>query len=183
MARSSLSGIDRAMPTPTGHDTASLGPSDSSDSGSDITGVEGLEGGDPSAPVDVLTSPGIANPRPAAEGLGPGSDTDAAGTGERRSAGGDAGPLDAPDIAPDHVVSITEISATSDESQAHFVEEPEPADVRLAQAVMAEPVDAEEDDAQQEAQPSPAPRRAARTKARSKTVRGERNQHAQAKGR
>lgn len=184
MARSSLSGIDRAAPTPTGHESASLGPSDSSDSGSDIAGIEGLEGGDPSAPVDVAMSPDTEHPGPAAEMLGPGFDTDAAGTGERRSAGGDAGRLDAPDIAPDHVVSISEISATSEESETPLAEEPEPGDVRAAEAVMAEPGEAEENDPEQPTQRSPVPRRAPRTsKTRSKRVRGERSQHAQAKGR
>jgi hypothetical protein len=184
MARSSLSGIDRAVSTPAGQDTASLGPSDSSDSGSDIAGAEDLEGGDPSAPIDVATSPDTGHPGPAAEMLGPGFDTDAAGTGERRSAGGDAGVLDAPDIAPDHVVSITEISASSEEAETPLAEESEPADVRIAAAVMAEPGEAEEDDTEQATQPAPVSRRAPRTsKTGSKRVRGERSQHSRPKGR
>jgi hypothetical protein len=74
-----------------GHGTAALGPSDSSDSGSDMQGL-----------------PGIARPaggddlsEPEAEG-----DSDAAGTGERSAAEGGAAPVDGDDIGTDHVERI-----------------------------------------------------------------------------
>jgi hypothetical protein len=81
MAESSLIGIPRDGEQPAADSGEALGPSDSSDSGSDTAGT----------------------PR--------GSDaagTDSAGTGERRSAGDDDTQREAPDIAPDHVVSARE---------------------------------------------------------------------------
>ena len=76
MSTSSLLGIERPNPHAPGHDAEALGPSDSSDSGSDMTGLEAL---------DV--------------------DSDSAGTGERRSAAGDDGGREAGDIAVDRVFS------------------------------------------------------------------------------
>ena len=75
MARSPLIDPDFADPEPSGRDSASLGPSDSSDTGSDVAGV---------APDD-------------------GTASDAAGTGERAGAGRDATLPDASDIRPDRV--------------------------------------------------------------------------------
>lgn len=89
MANSSILGGTPAAPRPPGRDVDTLGPSDSSDSGSDVridahtTNPDGLEGPGP-LPVEH------------------GSDTDAAGTGERGSATGD-GPREAADIQPDQV--------------------------------------------------------------------------------
>jgi hypothetical protein len=67
-----------------GHGTRDLGPSDSSDTGSDLIGA-GADVGD--ADLD--------------------SDTDRAGTGERASAGRDDAP-DGADIAPDHIERVDE---------------------------------------------------------------------------
>ena len=54
MARSSLLGIDPVAAEPAGRDKASLGPGDSSDSGSDVVGLAGGDdGADPGLPVDV----------------------------------------------------------------------------------------------------------------------------------
>ena len=64
-----------------GHDTRALGPSDSSDTGSDVTGA-GREVGD--ADLD--------------------SDSDRFGTGEREAAGREPAKPDGSDIAPDHIV-------------------------------------------------------------------------------
>lgn len=75
MARHPLIDTDFAEPEPAGRDSASLGPSDSSDTGSDVANV---------APRD-------------------GSATDSGGTGERRGAAGDAQVEDAADIGVDHV--------------------------------------------------------------------------------
>ena len=79
MGRSSILGGERSPAPPPGHDTDALGPSDSSDSGSDIQGQRSVD---------------------------PHSDSDAAGTGERLSAPGDEGVEDASDILPDHIETI-----------------------------------------------------------------------------
>jgi hypothetical protein len=81
MANSSLIGIPRAAKPPPGHSGEALGPSDSSDSGSDTAGTP--HGSDAAG-------------------------TDSAGTGERRSAGDDETQREARDIAPDRVVSTRE---------------------------------------------------------------------------
>lgn len=64
-----------------GHGTGALGPSDSSDSGSDMQGANASE-----AELD--------------------SDTDAEGTGERRAVGRDSRAPDGGDIDVDHVETI-----------------------------------------------------------------------------
>ena len=97
MATSSILGGDWAPRRPAGTDVGSLGPSDSTDSGSDARGA---------FDDDELTS-----------------DTDAEGTGERSSADLRNGPMDA-DILPDHIESLPtldidiEIQATAVDEQA-----------------------------------------------------------------
>ncbi|HSN34702.1 MAG TPA: hypothetical protein VLU41_18555 [Ideonella sp.] len=103
MAHSSLIGTDDVPTTPKGRDSEALGPSDSSDSGSDVAGLAGDDGGDPSLPLDAAVAPDVERPETSFEVLDDGSDSDAAGTGERRSAGSDAG-VEAADISPDRVV-------------------------------------------------------------------------------
>lgn len=75
MARSPLIDTDFTPTEPAGRDSASLGPSDSSDSGSDLAGI---------APDD-------------------GTASDSGGTGERRGAAGDADIAEATDIGVDRV--------------------------------------------------------------------------------
>jgi hypothetical protein len=104
MAHSSLLGIDEVPGTPPGHDTEALGPSDTSDSGSDVAGLADLDDGDPGLPVDFAIDVDNAHPATSFEAIGGGSDSDSAGTGERRSAGGDAGLREGADISPDRVV-------------------------------------------------------------------------------
>lgn len=102
MGHSSLLGIERAPAQPAGTDNAALGPSDNSDSGSDRVGIADGEASDPGWPVDVAVGddqPRSLQPEPVA-----GSDSDGAGTGERRSAGGDAGAREAADIGVDRIV-------------------------------------------------------------------------------
>jgi hypothetical protein len=92
MATSSILGGERAPAQPRGTDIDSLGPSDSSDSGSDVQ-------------TDRNRS---AMPDEASEGAFPiahGSDTDAAGTGERASAD-PAAPEENADILPDRVGKV-----------------------------------------------------------------------------
>lgn len=90
MARSSLLGIEPAAAEPAGRDKASLGPSDSTDSGSDMTGLEGdADGADPGLPVDVALRDDQSAPLPLGESL-------AASEGE-------AGVRDGADIGVDRV--------------------------------------------------------------------------------
>ena len=91
MGHSSLMGIDAAATEPDGRSADVLGPSDSSDSGSDTAGT----------------------PRAHDEAAA----TDAAGTGERRSAGRDKAQPEAPDIAADRVFSVGPDDAPIDEDE------------------------------------------------------------------
>jgi hypothetical protein len=112
MARSSIRGASPAPAQPAGRDTASLGPGDSSDSGSDMMGITDSAGGDPGAPAEFAPD----EQRPAllpSDALA--SSTDAAGTGESRSAGGDGGKEDGWDIGTDQVISPQGTDATDED--------------------------------------------------------------------
>ena len=89
MATSSILGGERAPTTPSGRDTDALGPSDSSDSGSDVQGERGF---------DALDEGQIGGERADLD-----SDSDAPGTGERGAAVRDAEILEGADIAPDRI--------------------------------------------------------------------------------
>ena len=92
MATSSILGGEHAPPEPRGTDVDSLGPSDTSDSGSDVQ-------------TDRSRS---AVPDGSAEGALPishGTDTDSTGTGERASADPTAASDDA-DILPDRIGTV-----------------------------------------------------------------------------
>jgi len=90
MARSSLLGVDSAPVEPAGRDKATLGPGDSSDTGSDVAGVESDDdGSDPGLPVDVALRDDQAAPLPLGESL-------AASEGE-------AGVRDGADVGVDRV--------------------------------------------------------------------------------
>lgn len=102
MGKSSLLGIDRAPREPKGTDTAAVGPSDNSDSGSDLAGVAQGDGGDIGVAVDRAMDDDAPHPL-MPQGAMSGSASDAEGTGERRSAASDAGLRDAPDIGTDRV--------------------------------------------------------------------------------
>ncbi|HEU4460916.1 MAG TPA: chemotaxis protein [Methylibium sp.] len=115
MATSSILGADRAPQQAAGRDNEALGPSDSSDSASDVAGIDELDSGDPSMPVDAAIRGDSRHPDTSLESIGPGIDADAAGTGERRSAAGDAGSREASDIAPDRIEGGME---ASDEDEA-----------------------------------------------------------------
>jgi hypothetical protein len=103
MAQSPLLGGDRAARRPRGTSTEDLGPSDTSDSGSDLQGAPGavetddlgLSGG---SNDDVRREPG------AGADIGDANldaDSDSGGTGERAEAGRDTLRREAPDISPD----------------------------------------------------------------------------------
>lgn len=68
-----------------GHGTAALGPSDTSDSGSDIQGAPGIAPGVDATDTDLE------------------SDTDSGGTGERAAADRDGAARDGADIDTDHI--------------------------------------------------------------------------------
>ncbi|HKO88133.1 MAG TPA: hypothetical protein VJU83_06390 [Burkholderiales bacterium] len=94
-----------------GHGTDALGPSDTSDSGSDIVGGPGIHELDEALPLDRGTSEDFApGGRRATAGadIGDGnldSDSDAAGTGERAGAGKDDIATNR-DIRPDRIEKI-----------------------------------------------------------------------------
>lgn len=93
MARSSLLGIDPAPTEPAGRDQASLGPGDSSDSGSDLAGLDGDDDdADPGLPVDVALRDDQQAPLTLGESL-PASE-------------GSTGVRDGADIGVDRVFSI-----------------------------------------------------------------------------
>ena len=89
MATSSILGGERAPVQPAGRGTDALGPSDSSDSGSDVQGERGF---------DALDDGQIGGDR-----ADLGSDSDAGGTGERGSAVHDSDIVEGADIAPDRI--------------------------------------------------------------------------------
>ncbi|NMG53041.1 hypothetical protein [Aromatoleum aromaticum] len=105
MAKSSILGGDETPNAPPGHSTADLGPSDSSDSGSDIAGAPGLVD-DAGIATDSGTTSDMDHGRGAGADIGDtdlDSDTDASGTGERRAAGRDDSSREANDIQPDRI--------------------------------------------------------------------------------
>lgn len=83
MARSSLLGIGTAATEAPGRDKASLGPSDNSDSGSDVAGLGGEDDDtDPGLPVDVALRDDQGAPLTLGESLAAGE----GGTGVREGA-------------------------------------------------------------------------------------------------
>ncbi|MBC7699681.1 hypothetical protein [Aquabacterium sp.] len=104
MARSSIFGTEQAPRHAPGHDADALGPSDSSDSGSDIQGELHLETDDFETLSAAISGAGNTDLQ---------SDTDSGGTGERGSAvpehireGGD--------ISPDRVILSGEEALETD---------------------------------------------------------------------
>ncbi len=94
MATSSILGGNRAAKQAQGRDVDALGPSDSSDSGSDVQGAFELDDDD-----QFDTNAG-------ARQTGLDSDSDAAGTGERGAARLDEEAESGSDIAPDRVQTL-----------------------------------------------------------------------------
>ena len=103
----------RASDTPPGHDTRSLGPSDSSDSGSDMAGPGLID--DDALPLDRGTNEDQEAGRAdiANAGASVGDDdmddnSDRFGTGERRAAGKEPSAREAGDIAADRIIGADE---------------------------------------------------------------------------
>jgi hypothetical protein len=141
MAKSSLLGIDRAPAMPAGRDIDARGPSDTSDSGSDIQGE-----------LD-LGADAVGLPRGLALPIEHKGDTDAEGTGERGSAMPDDEPIAGADIGVDRV---TGPAGSEEEPELQGLTE-------LAQAGPEDEEENEEDAGDVAARPAPAPRRTVRT--------------------
>ncbi len=101
--------VDVSTPPVThkGHGTDALGPSDSSDSGSDLQGPGLYETDADVIGLDRGTNEDMAHAVGAGRDVGDSnldSDTDAAGTGERAAVGRDVDTEPGSDIAPDHLL-------------------------------------------------------------------------------
>ena len=105
MAQSSILGGDTAARRPIGNDVDALGPSDTSDSGSDVQGERAMAtGADNPAEWGAVT----------AELDG---DSDAAGTGDRATAAGD-GVRDNADILPDRIIDPSSEDSDAEDLRA-----------------------------------------------------------------
>ena len=104
-----------------GHGTSALGPSDTSDSGSDIAGGPGTIEGDvigldrgTNEDVDIRGPVHTAGPDIGDANLD--SDSDSVGTGEHVTAGRDPQLRTNSDVLPDHVESIADIDLDAADS-------------------------------------------------------------------
>ena len=104
----------------TGHSTGELGPSDSSDSGSDVSGGPGLAqqdtldlGSGTTSDLEASTARGTAGPDVGDANLD--SDSDGSGTGERAAAGRDTVARDGADIDVDHIEDIPSVPLDDDD--------------------------------------------------------------------
>lgn len=105
MAHSNITGSDEVPQQAAGRGTADLGPSDSSDSGSDIAGTGGF-GRDTEDDFESGSTSDTYRAGGAGADLGDAgldSDSDSRGTGERRAAGRDDPGREAADISPDQI--------------------------------------------------------------------------------
>jgi hypothetical protein len=153
---STLNPGGEARPNTTrGHGTRALGPSDSSDTGSDVVGGPGLGDLDP-LDLDRGTTSDPDRAGSAGADLGDAnldSDSDRSGTGENSAAGRDPAQIDR-DIAPDSVREDPDVDDDVLAKQEHE-EEPDP----TAQVADADNAAAEEDpDAVPTIDTPPAPR-------------------------
>lgn len=97
-----------------GHGIGALGPSDSSDSGSDVVGASGLAGEEmldlgsgTTSDMEASTAGGTAGPDVGDANLD--SDSDSGGTGERAAAGRDTVVRDGADIDVDHIEDASDL--------------------------------------------------------------------------
>ena len=100
-----------------GHGTGALGPSDTSDSGSDIVGGPGLTqgdnldlGGGTTSDLEAGSAPGLD-----VGDAGLDSDSDSSGTGDRAAAGRDTSVRDGADIDVDHIESMSSVPLDEDD--------------------------------------------------------------------
>jgi hypothetical protein len=109
MTKSSFLGGEPAARRAPGKDIDALGPSDSSDSGSDVQGEHSLhsEGEDAYQPGSLIVNTN--------------NDSDASGTGERASATGQDLP-DGADIMPDHLTGLAgDLADDTDQARADAI--------------------------------------------------------------
>lgn len=143
MATSSIMGAERAAPQAEGRDVELLGPSDTSDSGSDIQGE--LDLASPEDPDNTL----FGNVQPGLD-----SDTDSAGTGERGAALMTEEAREGGDILPDRVQHLA--------GEAQTTLGPSNAELELAELAGVDDLaatdrdDEEEDDGEERIDDSPA---------------------------
>ncbi|MFP5392794.1 MAG: hypothetical protein ACLGI6_14800 [Gammaproteobacteria bacterium] len=104
----------------TGHTTGELGPSDSSDSGSDLKGASGLAqddlldlGSGTTSDIETSLAGGTAGPDLGDPDMS--SDSDGGGTGERAAAGRDTVSRDGADIDTDHIEAIPNLPLDDDD--------------------------------------------------------------------
>lgn len=142
MANSSILGGEEVPAAPPGHTTKELGPSDTSDSGSDIASGPGTARAGEITPDRIRgTTSDMDRGLFAGADVGDSnldSDTDSFGTGERMAAGRDSTAREADDIQPDQVVigkqaGMTEGSdpegvGVSDDSSEFIIQEGETAE-------------------------------------------------------
>ena len=109
---------DRSLGT--GHGTGALGPSDSSDSGSDLIGGAGLAGegildlgSGTTSDLEASSAGGTAGPDVGDADLD--SDSDSGGTGERAAAGRDSVVRDGADIDVDRIESMPSVPLDEDD--------------------------------------------------------------------
>ena len=107
MTRSSILGADRAPQQAEGRDVEALGPSDTSDSGSDIQGE-----------IDLAPPTDLDNTTFGAVQTGLQSDSDSGGTGERGAALPDEEADEARDILPDSVHTLAQEALDSEDVSA-----------------------------------------------------------------
>jgi hypothetical protein len=112
MATSSSQGGEHVPERPAGSDVDALGPSDSSDSGSDVRQQRRM-----------ATAPDTPDELGAVTARGD-STTDALGTGERASAAGDAEGRSGADIVPDRTDELASDADIEGDAQADIEREP-----------------------------------------------------------
>ena len=142
MGHSSLLGTEAPATEPAGRDTATLGPSDSSDSGSDLAGLDARSGSDPAVPVDVaLRAEHPLLPPDALDAAG----SDAAGTGERRGIDDAGVAREAADIGVDRIVTPHSDAGDEGPDEADVVTDDDALE-DLVDAPTGDPLDEELDD-------------------------------------
>jgi len=146
MGHSSLLGTESPATEPAGRDTATLGPSDSSDSGSDLAGLEERSGSDPAAPVDVALRADSEHPLLSPDALDA-RGSDGAGTGERRGVDDGGAAREAADIGVDRIVTPHSEVGDDAAGEADVVTEGGALD-ELVDAASGDPLDEEPDDEQ-----------------------------------
>jgi hypothetical protein len=132
MATSSIWGAEKAPTQAEGRDVEALGPSDTSDSGSDVQGV-----------LDLADPLDLDNPTYGAVQPGLDSATDFGGTGERGAALPGEEAREGGDILPDRIGSFSEEAEASDGATAAELEFAELAD---SESITTSELDREDDD-------------------------------------